>query len=155
FLDDVHWADISTVDLIANLGGRLAGMRLLLIATYRPTELLLGPHPFHGVKLELSAKRVCTELALSFLGRREIDQYLALAFSSHAFPGDFAELIHARTEGNPLFVVELLRYLREREIIAERSGRWSLVRGLPDLMNELPGSVRSMIQRKLERLDDS
>src|SRR5206468_12037911 len=41
FLDDVHWADASTVDLLAYLGARCAGLRLLVLATYRPTELLL------------------------------------------------------------------------------------------------------------------
>src|SRR5262249_16868443 len=46
FLDDVHWADVATVDLLAYLGRHCQGLRLLLIVTYRPTELLLGPHPF-------------------------------------------------------------------------------------------------------------
>src|SRR5262249_58656200 len=53
FLDDVHWADASTVDLIAYLGARWAGLRLLLLVTYRPTELLLSQHPFIPVRLEL------------------------------------------------------------------------------------------------------
>src|SRR5262249_37267440 len=53
FLDDVHWADVSTVDLLAYVGARCAGLRLLLVLTYRPTEMLLGPHPFVSVQVEL------------------------------------------------------------------------------------------------------
>jgi hypothetical protein len=69
FFDDVHWADLSTVDLLAYLF-RPDAPAVLVVVTYRPTEMLLGPHPFHGVKLELQGKGVCTYLALGFLDRR-------------------------------------------------------------------------------------
>ena len=154
FFDDVHWADLSTVDLLAHLGRQCENCRVLVIVTCRLTELLLEPHPFYHVKLELQAKRVCTEVALGFLARDDIDRYLSLAFPGHQLPGDFADLVVARTEGNPLFMVDLLRYLRERGVIAEMDGCWRLAREMPDLWQELPESVRSMVQRKLERLAD-
>jgi predicted ATPase/predicted Ser/Thr protein kinase len=154
FFDDVHWADVSTVDLLAHLGRHCAGLRLLVLATYRPTEMLLGPHPFHRVRLELESRGVAANLALGFLSREDIQAYLAMAFPDHDFPPHFADLIYARTEGSPLFLVDLLRYLRERGVIAESSGRWSLAQDVPDLQRELPGSVRSMIQRKLDRLEE-
>jgi serine/threonine protein kinase/predicted ATPase len=153
FFDDVHWADVSTVDLLAHLGRQALSLRLLVVVTYRPTELLLGPHPFHRVKLELQGKGACPELALDFLTRADVDRYLALAFPGHAFSDDFAELVYSRTEGSPLFLVDLLRYLRERGVISESGGRWSLARELPDLRRECPGSVRGMIERKLDRLE--
>lgn len=152
FFDDIHWADMPTIDLIAHAGRQGKGLRVLVVLTYRPTELLLGPHPFHNVRLELQGKGVCTELALGFLGRADIERYLALAFPGHAFPADFIDLVRSRTEGNPLFMVDLLRYLRERSVIAESRGRRSLARELPVLGQELPESIRSMIQRKLERV---
>jgi predicted ATPase len=155
FFDDVHWADVSTVDLLAHLGRRAPALRLLAVVTYRPTELLLGPHPFHPVKLDLQARGACAELALGFLSRDDVGLYLALAFPGHAFPADFADLVHARTEGSPLFMADLLRYLRERGVVAESAGRWELAREVPDLRRELPGSVRGMIQRKLDRLSES
>lgn len=152
FLDDIHWADNSTVDLLAHLGRHVQGLRLLVIVTCRPTELLLAPHPFHGVKLELLGKGICTELPLGLLDPSQIDHYLTLAFEGHAFPQDFSDLIHARTEGSPLFMVELLRYLSDRGVIAETEGRWSLASEVPDFQHDLPASVRGMIQRKIERL---
>ena len=48
FFDDVHWADLSTVDLLAHLGRNLQGSRVLVIVTYRHTEMLTGPHPVLG-----------------------------------------------------------------------------------------------------------
>jgi predicted ATPase len=155
FFDDVHWADVSTVDLLAHLGRHCRGLRVLVLATYRPTEMLLGPHPFHRVRLELELQGVAVELSLGFLGREDIQSYLRLAFPGHTFPPDFADLIYSRTEGSPLFLVDLLRYLRERGVVAESGGRWRLAQDLPDLQRELPSSVRSMIQRKLDRLEES
>jgi adenylate cyclase len=154
FFDDVHWADVPTTDLLAHFGRHAQELRVLVVATYRPTELLLGPHPFHHVKLELQGKGVCTDLAVGFLGRPDIERYLDLAFPGHAFPADFADLVLSRTEGNALFMADLLRFLREHGVVAEMDGRWSLARPLPDLWRELPGSIRGMIQRKLERLSD-
>jgi predicted ATPase/predicted Ser/Thr protein kinase len=155
FLDDVHWADLSTVDLLAHLGRHCQGLRVLIVVTYRPTEMLLGPHPFHAVRLELQGKGVCTELSLGFLDRQDVDRYLALAFPGHAFGPDLADLVFSRTEGSPLFMVDLLRYLGDQGVIAEQAGRWSLARALPELRRELPQSIRSMIERKLLQLDEA
>ena len=129
-----------------------AGLRLLVVLTYRPSDLLRSEHPFGPVKLELQGRGVCREIALPFLSRDDIDRYLALAFAGHHFPEEFAAVLHARTEGNPLFMVDLLRYLRDRGVIVQDQGRWALVRAVPDFERELPESVRSMIQRKMDQL---
>ncbi len=155
FLDDIHWADDSTIDLLRYLGRQLSALRVLVVVTYRPTELLLGPHPFHRLKLELQVQGVGVDLHLSLLGRNDIDHYLSLAFPGHAFPWDFANLVYHRTEGSPLFMVDLMRYLRERGVIARSGLSWLLARELPNLLQELPESVRSMVQRELERLGDA
>ena len=61
--------------------------------------------------------------------------------------------MHVKTEGNPLFMVDLLRDLRDRGMFTQEGGAWRLARALPEL--GLPASVRSTIARKLERLDDT
>jgi predicted ATPase len=154
FLDDVHWADPSSVDLLAYLGDGCAGWRLLLVLTYRPSDLLLSRHPFGPVQLELQGKGVCREIALTFLTREEVDRYLALAFPGHQLPDEFAAAIHARTGGNPLFLVNLLRYLRDSGSLVAEQGRWAVTRAVPDLLRDLPQSIRSMIQRKVEQLGE-
>jgi predicted ATPase len=152
FLEDVHWADPSTVDLLAYLGGQCVTRRLLIVLTYRPAELALGKHPFGSIQLELQGRGACREIALPFLGRDDVDRYLDLAFAEHQFPEEFAATVHARTGGNPLFLVDLLRYLRDRGILVEAGGRWVLTRAVAEWQRELPESVRSMIQRKVEQL---
>jgi predicted ATPase len=152
FLDDVHWADPSSVDLLAYLGNRCAEWRLLLVLAYRPSDLLRSQHPFGPVKLELQGRGVCRQIALAFLGRDDFDAYLALTFAGHRFPEEFAAVLHARTEGNPLFMVDLLRYLRECGVLVQDQRGWALARAVPDLQRDLPESVRGMIQRKMEQL---
>src|SRR5712692_1919203 len=154
FFDDLHWADMSTTDLLAYLAAKMESMQLLVLATYRPSELLLGKHPFVQVKLDLQAHGICREIEIPFLARDHIASYLALEFPSHRFPADFAAFIHSKTEGSPLFMVDLLRYLRDRQIIAEEQGSWLLAQAVPRLERELPESVRSMVQRKIDQLSD-
>jgi predicted ATPase len=155
-LDDVHWADPSSVDLLAYLGGRCAGLPWLLVLTYRPSDLALSRHPFAAVKLDLQGRGVCREIALPFLTRADLDRYLALTFPAHQFPEEFADLIHAKTEGNPLFMVDLLRYLRDRGIVRPQGEQvWVLAQPVPDLHRELPESVRCMIERKIAQLDEA
>ena len=125
FLDDIHWADPSSVDLLAYLGGKCARFRLLLVLTYRSSDLLRSQHPFGPVKLELQGRGICREISLPFLSRGDVHDYLASAFVGHQFPEEFADLLHARTEGNPLFMVDLLRYLRDRGVIVQDQDRWA------------------------------
>jgi serine/threonine protein kinase len=154
FVDDLHWADASTVDLLAYIGSKCVGLRLLLVLTYRPTDLLLSKHPFVPVKQDLQTHGVCREIALELLTRADVERYLALEFPEHRLPEGLAVLIHAKTEGNPLFMVDLLRHLRDRQVLAQEQGRWVLAQSLPDLERELPESVRSMIDRKIAQLGE-
>jgi len=155
FFDDLHWADVSTVDLLSYLGSQCVSMRLLLVGTYRPSELLAAKHPLLPIKLEMQSHGVCREISLEFLTRDDIELYLALEFPENRFSPALAALIHAKTEGNPLFMTDLVRYLRDRGVIAEDQGRWQLAQAVPDVERDLPESVRSMIQRKIDRLTDA
>ena len=122
------------------------------MATYRPTELLLSDHVFARIKLELQGRGRCHELSLDLLSRGDIDNYLALEFPEHRFPVEFADLIYARTDGSPLFMVDLLRFLRDRQVIVQQMGRWELVHTVLEIEEEIPESVRSMVQKKIDQI---
>ncbi len=155
FFDDVHWTDPSTVDLVSHLATRLGTTKILVIVTYRPSELLLLKHPFLAVKRDLSGRSLCREIEVEFLSATDVERYIALEFLGNCFPHEFAGLIHSRTEGNPLFMVDLLRYLRDRKVIVKQGdGCWHLARSLPDLSRDIPQSVNSVIERKIGQLSD-
>jgi predicted ATPase len=154
WFDDVHWADPSTTDLIGYLARRLDNTRLLIVVTARPSGLAQTRHPFLPLKLDLLARGLCHEISPSYLDEAAITRYLALQFPEHAFPSGFAKVIHQRTEGNALFMSDVLRDLRRRQIIQQQDGRWTIVEALSALERELPESVRSLIQRKMDALED-
>jgi hypothetical protein len=76
FLDDVHWADASSVELLAHLGGRCAQLPQLLVATYRPAEAVLSAHPFLTALSHLQEQGVCREIPLPLLSRADLERYL-------------------------------------------------------------------------------
>jgi serine/threonine protein kinase/tetratricopeptide (TPR) repeat protein len=152
FIDDLHWADVSTVDLLAYLAGKFETLRVLIVTTYRSPDLMLAKHPFLQLKRDLQARGDCRQIMLQFLTREDVERYLRLEFPSHTFPAELPALIHSKTEGSPLFMVDMVRYLRDRNVIAEDDGVWHLAQSLPDMERELPQSIRSMIQRKIDQL---
>ena len=153
FIDDLHWADVSTVDLMAYLASKFHGLRLLILTTYRSSDLLLAKHPFLQLKRDLQARGLCHQIMLQFLSSYDVESYLNLEFPENHFPKKLAFIIHSKTEGSPLFMVDMVRYLRDRGVIAEEKGIWQLAQSLPDMDKDLPQSVRSMIQRKIDQLD--
>jgi hypothetical protein len=153
FLDDVHWADPATVDLLAYLARGFDGMRLLMVTTHRVSELLLAGNPLAPLLLDLQAKGVARALPLPFLDHGDVERYLDLEFAGHEFPPAFATLVHTKTEGSPLFMVDMLADLRDRGVI-RREQSWCLTDDMPAIERQLPVSIRSMIQRRLDHLTD-
>ena len=153
FLDDLHWADASTVDVLAYLADRFDKLRVLFVATYRPEDLQLRKSHFLDVRRDLQARNCCTEVRLPFLTREDIERYLELQFPAHRLPAELARLIHQKTEGAPLFIADLVRYLRDQKIVAEVDGDWCLAGSLTDIEGQLPESIRAMLDRKISLLD--
>ena len=114
FLDDVQWADVSTIDLLGYLAPKLAHLRVLVLVTYRPTDLTVSKHPFLRLKADLSAHGALREVAVAFLAQEDVAQYVSSQLPEA--PDGLAGLIYKKTEGNPLFMVDLVRYLRERGV---------------------------------------
>jgi serine/threonine protein kinase len=152
-LEDLHWVDTSTLDVLAYVLDRPDDLHVLVLGTYRPTEIS-PKHPFVDLRLDVMTRGLCDEVQLGALERRDIDSYLALAFPGHRLPTDFADLVYRRTEGHALFMVDLIRYLRDRGAVAQRDGAWVVVEPLAAIANAVPQSVQSMVDRKLEQLSE-
>src|SRR6266404_1476512 len=153
-LEDLHWADPSSVDLLRHLCQRITNQRLLIAGTFRPEDIERTNHPLKSYKAEMHSHHLCEEVALSSLARDQIAEYLNATFTPNDFPPEFASLIHDKTEGHPLFATNLLQYLSERGDIARVDARWSLIRPLAEMDLEAPESVRSMIGKKIDALEE-
>ena len=152
FIDDWHWADTSSVDLIAYLASRLPGRSILLLLTYRPADMKLLDHPFLPLQPELESKRLYREIALPFLQADEVDQYLNLKYPINDFPHNLAKQLQHRTEGSPLFMADLIEDLEDRGMIQFEDEIWRFNYTNLELENTIPESINSMIRRKINRL---
>jgi predicted ATPase len=153
-LEDLHWSDYSTLDLVSYLARRSHPARLMLVGTYRPVEVILSEHPLKGVKQELQMRRLCEELPLEYLTRDAVDEFLGVRFPGHKFSGQLAEMVHQRTEGNPLFMVNVVDYLQEENIVVERDGHWEMQVELNEVELGVPENLRFLIEKHIERLSD-
>jgi len=122
-VEDLHWADVATIDLLAHLAPRLARIRLLVLITYRQRELLVMQHPFARLRGELIARGQLNELHVSLLGPDAVREYLQATLDDAPVLQELATLVFKRTEGNPLFVVEVVRYLRQHGVSPRRTWR--------------------------------
>lgn len=152
-LEDLHWSDYATLDLLSWLAQQREPARLLVLGTYRPVELIVRDHPLKTVKQELELHRQCTELQLNFLNNAEVVEFLQRRFPKHSFPEQLARVIHGRTDGNPLFLVNVIDYLVSRAMLAEQTGRWCLTVALAEIQEALPESLQLMIDKQLDGLD--
>src|ERR1051325_9330033 len=152
-LEDLHWSDYSTLDLISYLARQRQTAQLMSIGTYRPVELIVSGHPLKAVKQELVAKQQCEELRLEYLDEESVAAYLSVRFSDNLFPQELARLIHERTEGNPLSMVNAVDYLAAKGLIAEREGRWELVVEIDKVEVGVPDSTKDMIEKQVDYLD--
>ncbi len=151
-LEDLHWSDYSTLDLVSYLARRPHSSRLMLIGTYRPVEVILSEHPLKEVKQELQMHRLCYELPLEYLTQEVVTDFLMAKFPAHQFPTELGLMIHQRTEGNPLFMVNVVEYLIHEKLIGERGGQWQLLVELDDVELGVPDNVRYLIEKHIERL---
>jgi predicted ATPase len=152
--EDVHWADPSTVDLFAFLGARFDALPILFVLTCRQSDLLLAHHPFVQLERDLKGRRTCREIPLGLLNESDVRAYVDLQFPNNDFVVDFAKLVYSKTDGHPLFMSDIVRYLHDRGVIVEQRGRWSLANTVLEFERDLPESVRAMIQRKVDQFAD-
>jgi tetratricopeptide (TPR) repeat protein len=153
FMEDVQWLDSSSADLVRHLARRVSRQRMLMIGTLRPAEMQAEPR-LRAFLDELRTHEYCQEVSLGPLSEGDVADYLEQRFPDHGLPPSFAPLLHLKTEGHPLFVCSLVQHLVERGDVAWREGRWGLARVLSEADLAAPESVRGMIRRKVEALDE-
>ncbi len=126
YLDDLHFSDTASVELLACVARRQDPASLLIIACYRPVDLIVANHPLRAIKQELEVRGQCSELALEHLTSRHVATYLNARLPNNALPESLAAEIHTRTDGNPLFTLNVIAYLRKQGWLQEIDGRWTL-----------------------------
>ena len=148
-IDDLHWADDTTVRLLRTVARAARQQRLLLIGTYRETDLDRN-HPFAEALPLLRREAEPTRIALDGLGIDEVTELLG-RMAGHDVPAAFAALLADQCGGNPFFIRETVLHLAEEGRIELRDGVWTAT--TDDL--GIPEGVREVLGRRLARLSDT
>jgi tetratricopeptide (TPR) repeat protein len=140
-LEDLHWADVPSLELLVFLAPRLKNTSIAIVSTYRDADAV-PPQPLAAAVADLAREPVVSRIRLGGLSEGEVGRLIAETTGAQPDTG-LARALHARTDGNPFFVAELLRLLDSE---AHPSGSDAAPLG------EIPYGVRDVVARRVARL---
>jgi len=156
-LEDLHWSDYSTLDLLSLLTRRPGAARLMIVATFRPIDAIVNEHPVKQLKQDLTLRGLSTEIALEVFTHDEVAAYLAHRFPPLPAPPTLVTNVHRATDGHPLFLSAVADDLvAEGMVVPNGNGdavpawRWQAEAGVT---LGVPATIRQLLERQIERLD--
>ena len=148
--DDLHWADAQTLDMLTSITQSIVDTRVLVIGTFRPEDIAEKKHPLQRLLKRKETKTLFHEIPLHRLDRTGTKNIITSVFENFRFTKDFAESIYQETEGNPLFILEVLKLLRDENIITRHNGGWRLASDSVEI--HIPRTVTEVINRRIQKL---
>ena len=154
FIDDLHWADEGALHLLHYLARAIQNQPVVIICAYREEDLLdtIKPHPLRALLDRLIPEKLLKIIKLSRFNELETGEMILSLFQDTTFPDELVGYIHNETEGNPLFIDEIVRTLVEGKVIKfdEIQRTWSLTRKIPEI--GLPDTVKEVLLARINRL---
>lgn len=158
-VDDLQWADASSLALLFHLGRRINDSRILVLGSYRPEDVALGRrgkrHPLESVLNEFKRHYGDVWVDLDRTGEAEGRHFVDALLDSepNVLSRGFREALFQQTAGHPLFTVELLRAMQARgDLVQDGRGRWTEGQTLD--WHALPARIEGVIEERIDRLDD-
>lgn len=143
-LEDLHWSDPSTLNLLSRIARRRERAQLMILCTYRPVEAIVSEHPVKVLKQDLCGRGYASELTLNYLDIADVRHYLNRRLGDDGASQGLAAAIHHRTDGHPLFMVQISDYLAQH-------GR-DTSRDIADLVAAVPQGLQDLLELQFERL---
>jgi class 3 adenylate cyclase/tetratricopeptide (TPR) repeat protein len=147
-LEDLHWADESSILLTEYLAPLLPEMPVLIVGTYRDVEVGVS-HPLAHIVNQLMRRRLIDRINLKRLSHQGVEAMVE-GLAGQQTPEELVRAIDAETEGNPFFVEEVYFHLAESGVLLDESGRVRADLRIDEV--DVPESVRQVIGERLERL---
>jgi class 3 adenylate cyclase/tetratricopeptide (TPR) repeat protein len=147
-LDDLHWADGTSLKLLRHIATHTRAGRLLLLGAYRDVEVG-RQHPLEAALLDLRREGLAETIPVRRLTAEGTAALVAATLHDASVPGAFTRKLHARTEGNPFFTRQVLDVLVQRDGSTPHEGRWDR-RAIEEM--EVPESIRAVVGRRLSQL---
>jgi predicted ATPase len=151
-LEDLHWSDPASLDLLRYLGRHLRGYRMLIIATYRDDEVTRR-HPLFQLLPVLVRESHAERITLRSISQSDLDTLLECNYDLDEDDRmRLSSYLQRFGEGNPLYVREILRTLEDGGQLVKHGSSWSLgdLSGL-----QVPNLLTQLIERRLLKLDNT
>jgi DNA-binding CsgD family transcriptional regulator/tetratricopeptide (TPR) repeat protein len=148
-LDDLHWADPDTLELLWFVSRDLRTTPLAVLATYRPEEVHRH-HPLYATLPRLQRDRPVERIHLTPLSPVHAAQLVETAYGPCS--PEFATYLHARSDGHPFFMVELLRHMAERRML-ERNEAGQMTPPVEEI--GVPSVLDQVITQRIVRLGNN
>jgi DNA-binding winged helix-turn-helix (wHTH) protein/tetratricopeptide (TPR) repeat protein len=152
-LEDLHWVDYSTLDMISALARRRQPARLLVVGTFRPADVIVSDSPLKGLKQDLLLHHLCHEIELERLEESDVEAYLAGGFGDEV-PAGFASVIQKHSDGNPLFMTAMLDHLAQQGLLVRENDRWKLTVPIDQVDPGVPDTLKQMLEIQLLHLGE-
>jgi len=149
-LDDLQWTDPSSLLLLHYLARGLQKTSLLLLGAYRSTDVD-DKHPLTPVLTELNRERLPQEVQLKRMSFNDVSEMVRNILEQDDVPEEFCKLVYEKTRGNPFFVEEVVKSLKEEETIYVEDGRWKF-KEISAI--EFPKTVKNVVKARINRLDE-
>ena len=150
-IEDLHWADISTIDLLATLAQRPEPSKLLILGTYRPVDAVVYAEHLRDIVQELRVHNQCEEVMLELLSMEDVVNYLMGRLDGDVST-ELSTKVFQRTNGNALFMVAMIEDLIHQQMLVQREGRWTFDGQAQNVIEGVPETLRSFISRRFGAL---
>ncbi|MFQ6001709.1 MAG: tetratricopeptide repeat protein, partial [Anaerolineae bacterium] len=152
-LDDLQWASTTTLQLLHYLTRNIRGSRILVVGTYRSEEVQTEEgHPLLEMRRRLSREGLLREIQLARLTRDDLWQMLGDLFPEGGLGEEFLAWLFEETEGNPFFVLEVLKLLRDKGALSKDEAGWHADERLAG--SEIPSGIFDVIARRVEAVGE-
>lgn len=148
--EDVHWADPSSAEVLAELIPACHDAPVLLILTSRPDRSSAGWDTIQAARQHLG--EALTEISLTPLGESDARELVAHLLAIEALPEDLRSLVLDKAEGNPFFVEEVVRMLIDRGAIEQHGNKWTATQAMTSI--DVPDTIESLIASRVDRLPE-
>jgi pimeloyl-ACP methyl ester carboxylesterase len=149
FVDDIHFADSSSLKLFKNLAKIVNKSNLLLIGAYRKEALMKNVegiiHPLVDTLEILGTKSLFEKIELKRLAQLDCVKLISNMLGIYDY--NFARMIHEKTEGNPFFILETIKFLINKKLLTLKGEKWEFTKKLSEI--ELPYSIRDVLSRRI------
>lgn len=151
YIDDLHWAEQDSIDLLRSIVIHVQNTHLLLIGTYRPEDIRSDDHPLVKLIEESTQENILSLISLTRIDRDSIKKIVRSILKNTNIDEAFCQRLYEETEGNPLFLMETLKLMIVEHALIKDDGGYSLTENYDNI--SIPTKIQDIVLRRIERLD--